>query len=153
MTLPCATTAATVRSARGPRLSHGPGARRLPSARSRRSRCAPARGPRPLLRGRAGSTADGRGRTRATPACPARTSRELPEPGIGGDDRRLDVAPDFRRAGQGADQAACSVGPGRDGHDLRDLTIAVEDDHRLPAGGPPNELARTVAKLADLDAF
>src|SRR5438093_1100791 len=151
MTPPCATTAATVRSPRRLRLGHGLGAKRLPSGRSRRSRCAPAWEPRATLRGRAGSAGDGRGRTRATPACPARTSREVPEPGIRGRDRRLDLAPDFRGAGQGTDQASCSIGPGCDGHDLRDLTIAVEDDHRLPVGGAPNELARAVAKLADLD--
>src|ERR1700676_4403110 len=152
MTPPCATTVATVQSARRPRFSHGRGARRPPSTRSLLSRLVPAAEPRPTLPGRAGLDVDGRARTKATPACRARTSRAVPEPGVGGRDRRLDVALDLRGAGQGADQTSASVSLGRDGHDFRNLTIAVEDHHRLSAGRAPNQFARPVSKFADLDA-
>src|ERR1700726_2820098 len=152
MTPPCATTAATVQSARRPRFSHGRGARRPPSTRSRLSRRVPAAEPRPTLPGRAGLDVDGRARTKATPAYRARTSRAVPEPGVVRCNRRLDVAVDLRGAGQGADQTSGSVSLGCDRHDFRDLTIAVENHHRLSAGRAPNQFARPVAKLADLDA-
>ena len=72
---------------------------------------------------------------------------------LGRRDRCLDVAADFCGAGETADQASGAVSLGRDRHDLRDLTIAVEDDNRLSAGRTAYELARAVTKLADLDAL
>src|SRR3972149_786264 len=153
MKLRRAATIPTARRFRSRRPGLERGATMPPSMKLPRGRWALPEAPHSAPRGRDGSGADGRGRTRATPACPASTSTAVREPGLRGRDRCLDVSADLGCAGAAAAETSGAGGRGGDGHDLRHLTIPVEDDDGLSTGRAANELARPVAELANPDAL
>ena len=52
---------------------------------------------------------------------------------------------------EAAEETSSAVRPGSNRHNLRDLTVAVENDNRLSARRTAYELARAVSELANLD--
>src|SRR5207244_2994589 len=73
------------------------------------------------------------------------------EPLLGRGDRRLNIAVDLRGSGEGTDKPSGAATLAGDRYDFGHFTIAVENDDRLPAGRPADQLARTVAKLPHFD--